>query len=178
MPCGTSRTPTRRRRLTPAAWPRVRDELRATAYFVLGRVAATRGAYADARRSLLMALSLNHEEIDALYTLGVVQMALGDDNGAAPSFAHVMQTQGPLARAARESLTVLYARGPNASASFDTYVSSLRWTPPNAPVRAPSPVGRHAMPARRRAANAMPDLPAVAIDRHVEDVPRHIAPPT
>ncbi len=125
--------------LTPAAWPRVRDELRATAYFVLGRVAATRGAYADARRSLLMALSLNHDEIDALYTLGVVQMALGDDNGAAPSFAHVMRTHGPLARAARESLTVLYARGPNASASFDAYVSSLQWTPPNAPVRAPSP---------------------------------------
>ena len=51
---------------------------------MLGRVAATRGAYADARRSLLMALSLNHDEIDALYTLGVVQMALGDDDGAAP----------------------------------------------------------------------------------------------
>ena len=62
--------------LTSAEWPRVRDQLRATAYFVLGRVAATRGAHADARRSLLMALSLNHQEIDALYTLGVVQMAL------------------------------------------------------------------------------------------------------
>ena len=67
----------------PAEWPRVRDQLRATAYFVLGRVAATRGAYAEARRSLLMSLSLNHDEVDALYVLGVVQMALGDDAAAA-----------------------------------------------------------------------------------------------
>ncbi len=125
--------------LTSAEWPRVREELRATAYFVLGRVAATRGALADARRSLLMALSLNHEEIDALYTLGVVQMALGDERNAAISFAHVMRTKGPLAGAARESLTALYARLAPASMGFDAYASSLQWTPPQAPVRAPSP---------------------------------------
>ncbi|RPI54545.1 MAG: hypothetical protein EHM55_10550 [Acidobacteria bacterium] len=125
--------------LTPALWPRVRDELRATAYFVLGRVAATRGAYADARRALLMALSLNHEEIDALYTLGVVQMALNDDQGAAASFAHVMRTQGPLAGAARQSLTTLFTRQSPASIDFDTYVASHRWTPPKPPARAPSP---------------------------------------
>ena len=83
---------------TATEWPRVRDELRSTAYFVLGRVAATRGAYVDARRSLLMALSLNHDEIDALYTLGVVQMALHEDDAAAASFAHVMRTRGPAGR--------------------------------------------------------------------------------
>ena len=69
--------------LAPADWPRVRDHLRATAYFVLGRLAARRGEHAEARQSLLMALALNPAEIDALYTLAVVQMALGDDRAAA-----------------------------------------------------------------------------------------------
>lgn len=120
-------------------WPRVRDEMRATAYFVIGRVAATRGAYADARRALLMALSLNQNEIDALYTLGVVQMAVDDDLSAAASFAHVMRTQGPLAGPARKSLLALFARQSDTSIGFDAYVASLRWTPPQAPARAPSP---------------------------------------
>ena len=94
--------------LAPADWPRLRDHLRATAYLVLGRIAATRGEHAEARRSLLMALSLNPEEIDALYTLAVVQLALGDDRAAAASFAHVMRAPGPLAGAARTSLTALH----------------------------------------------------------------------
>jgi predicted CXXCH cytochrome family protein len=124
--------------ITVSQWPRVRDELRARAYFVLGRVAAERGAHADARRSLLMALSLNNDEIDALYALGVVQMALQDDAAAAASFAHVMRTGGTLGAVARESLTALYARQ-STWKSFDDYLSSLQWTPPKAPARAPSP---------------------------------------
>jgi predicted CXXCH cytochrome family protein len=125
--------------LAPAEWSRVRDELRATAYFVLGRVAAVRGAYADARRSLLMALSLNQEEIDALYTLGVVQMALDDNTSAAASFAHVMRTKSPLAGPARESLLVLYARQSPSLATFDAFAALQRWTPPKPVTRAPSP---------------------------------------
>ena len=90
-----------------------------------------------------MALSLNPDEIDALYTLGVVQMALGDEAGAAASFAHVMRTRGHkgtagAARAARESLMTLYGAAIS-GISFDDYVSSLRWTPPKPPDRAPSP---------------------------------------
>ena len=125
--------------LTADAWPRVRDELRSTAYFVLGRVAAMRGAYADARRSLLMSLSLNYDEIDALYALGVVQTALGDDTGAAASFAHVMRTSPALAGPARESLQSLFAKQPPGSKSFEDYAASLTWTPPTPAVRASSP---------------------------------------
>ena len=125
--------------VTADAWPRVRDQLRSTAYFVLGRVAAMRGAYTDARRSLLMSLSLNHDEIDALYTLGVVQAALGDDAGAATSFAHVMRTSRALAGPARESLQSLYAKQRPASKSFEDYAASLTWTPPTPAVRASSP---------------------------------------
>ena len=106
--------------LSAADWPRVRDELRATAYFVLGRVAATRGAHADARRSLLMALSLNHEDIEALYTLGVVQMALQDDANAAASFAHVLNHEG--AKADQEDTTArrdTTTRSENANANHE-----------------------------------------------------------
>lgn len=126
--------------LTADAWRRIRDELRSTAYFVIGRVAALRGAYADARRSLLMSLSLNHEETEALYALGVVQTALGDDTGAAASFAHVMRTARTLAVPAREALQALYAKQPSGTAkSFDDYAASLTWTPPTPAVRASSP---------------------------------------
>ena len=115
--------------LAPSEWPRIRDTLRATAYFVLGRIAATRGEHTEARRSLLMALSLNPAEIDALYTLAVVQMALGDGRAAAVSFAHVMRAPGPLADAARKFLTTLHAQQAPAIA-FEAYADSLRWTPP------------------------------------------------
>ena len=124
--------------LAPADWPRVRAHLRATAYFVLGRLAAARGEHAEARQSLLMALALNPAEIDALYTLAVVQMALGDERAAAVSFAHVMRTPGPLASVARQSLTALHGQQAPA-VGFDAYAASLRWVPPKPPERAPGP---------------------------------------
>jgi predicted CXXCH cytochrome family protein len=124
--------------LARADWPRVRDHLRATAYFVLGRVAATRGEHADAKQSLLMALALNPAEIDALYTLAVVQLALGDARAAAVSFAHVMRTPGPLANPARQFLGTLHRRQAPA-VGFDAYAASLRWAPPKPLERAPSP---------------------------------------
>ena len=122
--------------VTPADWPRVRDHIQATAYLVLGRVAATRGAHEDARRSLLMALSLNPAEIDALYTLAVVQMGLGDERAAAVSFAHVMRAPGPLAGAARKYLTALHAKLAPAL-GFEAYTATLRWEPPKPLQRAP-----------------------------------------
>ena len=122
----------------PAGWPRIRDHLRATAYFVLGRVAAERADYPDARRSLLMSLTLNADDAEALYVLGVVEMATGRLDAAAPAFAHVMRSKSALAAAARESLLAIFAAGPSA-ASFDAYAASLTWTPPQAPARAPSP---------------------------------------
>jgi predicted CXXCH cytochrome family protein len=133
--------------LTREQWTRMRDELRATAYFVIGRVEASKGAYVDARRSLLMAMSLNHDEIEGLYTLGIVQMALGDDANAAAAFGHVVNREdtktrrdhGQLVRASRDALTTLYARQPLPKPDFEDYVASLRWTPPAAPARAPSP---------------------------------------
>src|SRR5688572_7891891 len=47
-------------------WSQMRDELRATALFVLGRVAAVRERYKDAEQSLLASLTLNPNDIEAL----------------------------------------------------------------------------------------------------------------
>jgi len=127
------------------AWPRVRDGLRATALFVQGRVAAVRGQYKDAEQSLLASLTLNPDDMEALYTLGVVRMAVGADEGAARAFAHVARAGGPLESAAANSLRVLYARRPgDAGTSFDAWRTGLTWNPPEAPV----PVTRALEPGR------------------------------
>jgi tetratricopeptide (TPR) repeat protein len=117
------------------AWPRVRDGLRATALFVQGRVAAVRGQYKDAEQSLLASLTLNPDDMEALYTIGVVRMASGADEGAARAFAHVARSGGPLESAAGDSLRVLYARrAGGAGTSFDEWRTALTWSPPEAPV--------------------------------------------
>jgi len=117
------------------AWPQVRDGLRAAALFVQGRVAAVRGQYKDAEQSLLSSLTLNPNDLEALYTIGVVRMAVGADEGAARAFAHVARAGGPLESAATASLRVLYARrGGDAGTSFDDWRDGLKWSPPEAPV--------------------------------------------
>ena len=103
--------------LSRQQWPQIRDRLRATALFVQGRVAAHREQYKEAEQSLLASLTLNPDDMEALYTIGVVRMAVRADEGAARAFARVAKTDGPLAAAARESLRVLYARNAAAAAS-------------------------------------------------------------
>ena len=112
-------------------WPRMRDELRATALFVRGRVAAVHEQYKEAEQSLLASLTLNANDLEALYTIGVVRMAVRADEGAARAFARVAQTDGPLAAASRESLRALHARSATAAGvSFDAWQRDLTWNPP------------------------------------------------
>ena len=115
-------------------WAPARDELRATALFVLGRVAAVRQQYRDAEQSLLASLTLNPDDIEALYTIGVVRMAVNADDGAARAFSRVAQTEGALGTAAREALRVLHARSATARAlNFDVWRAGLKWNPPEPP---------------------------------------------
>lgn len=128
-------------------WSHVRDELRATALFVLGRVAAIREQYKEAEQSLLASLTLNPDDIEALYTIGVVRMAVGADDGAARAFSRVAGTDGGLAAAARESLRSLHARSATARGlGFDVWLAGLKWNPPEpaAPVHPSGEPGRYA----------------------------------
>ena len=120
-------------------WPRTRDALRETAYFVLGRVAASQEKYEEAERWLLGALRLNADDAEALYTLGVVRMAVKRDREAAPCFAKVMKINGPLSEAARLLLRRIFDKGPRReSQSFEDYAAALKWTPPEPERPAPA----------------------------------------
>ena len=132
--------------LSPQQWTELRDGMRATALFVQGRVAAVRGQYKEAEQSLLASLTLHPDDIEALYTIGVVRMAVRADDGAARAFSRVAQTDGAMATAAREALRTLHARSPAASVSFDAWQAGLTWNPPEppAPVSQPREPGRYA----------------------------------
>lgn len=131
--------------LSLQAWPRMRDHLRATALFVQGCVAAVRSQYKEAEQSLLASLTLNPDDMEALYTIGVVRMAVRADEGAARALSRVAQAGGTLEAAARESLRVLHARS-GAGTSFEAWQAALQWNPPEpaAPVGRPREPGRFA----------------------------------
>jgi predicted CXXCH cytochrome family protein len=133
--------------LSRQQWPKVRDGLRATALFVQGRVAATREQYKEAEQSLLASLTLNPDDVEALYTIGVVRMAVRADEGAARAFSQVAKTDGPLAAAARELLRALHARNTTAAQTpFDVWQAALKWSPPEpaAPLDRSGEAGRYA----------------------------------
>jgi predicted CXXCH cytochrome family protein len=132
--------------LSRQQWPQMRDGLRATALFVLGRVAAVREQYKEAEQSLLASLTLNPDDREALYTIGVVRMAVHADEGAARAFSRVAQSDDPLAAAALRFLRVLHARGATAGTSFDAWKAGLTWSPPEPamPVDRPREAGRYA----------------------------------
>lgn len=116
----------------PAEWPRMRDQLLATARLALGRVAAARAGYSDAEALLLAALQTHPEDMESVYMLGLVRAALKDDRGAGAALAHVFRSNGPWSRFARLALLELYGRRTNAPhLSFDEYVASFVWTRPS-----------------------------------------------
>jgi len=133
--------------ISPQQWPHDRARMRATALFVIGRVAAVRHQYREAEQSLTASLTLNPEDMEALYTIGVVRMAVRADEGAARAFARVAQADVAMSAAARESLRVLYTRRANAAGvDFDAWAASLKWSPPepSQPVGGLDQPGRYA----------------------------------
>ena len=136
--------------LTPAQWPAVRDDLRASAHFVLGRAAAMRGGYPEAEKSLLDSLRLRPDDSLTLYVLGLARAELKDDAGAASALAGAMRASGPVAGPARQALRAIYDRSPQRSAfGFNDYAASLKWSPPERASSAsaaavPGPPGEYA----------------------------------
>ena len=131
-----------------------------------------REQYKEAEQSLLASLTLNPDDMEALYTIGVVRMAVRADEGAARAFARVAQTDGPLAAAARESLRVLHARSAAAAGTtFDAWQAALKWNPPEpaVPVAASREPGRYAGSQACRECHRA-GVHELAIDGHGEDV--------
>lgn len=99
-------------------WAKIEAELKASSYYVLGRVEATRGLQASgkerttqlaaARRSLQHSVRGNTSDTIALYLLGVVERALGNETAAQSALAKAAHTPGPVQAQALEGLRSAY----------------------------------------------------------------------
>jgi predicted CXXCH cytochrome family protein len=120
--------------ISPDAWPQVRDGLRNTASFALGRTAMEQRHYADAERWLLGALRLKPADYVALYALGVARSSGKDADSAAPCFAEVMKAAGgALAEAGRQRLHQVYAAQTRVQ-TFEEFAASQHWSIPGEPI--------------------------------------------
>ena len=104
--------------IAPAKWPAVQAELRASDYFVLGRVAAAQALHATglekkqklfrAETFLSQARALNGQDAEIAYLLGLTELSLGKHKQAAFYFARAGRMPGPLQAKALETLRRIY----------------------------------------------------------------------
>ena len=136
------------------AWPKLRDELKASARFALGRVYASEGlaASAPSRRALQLksfdelttALQLNRNDAEIYYLRGVVEEALGRSADAASDYAEAARLGHNLQETAAKSLRRIYAAdqrrngatisihpGPGDDSGFNKFLAGL--PPPKIP---------------------------------------------
>src|SRR5579864_1320026 len=105
--------------VAPTNWPELKSKLKATAEFAEGRarleqaLALPKGEKRDAllkdcKALLADARLLNSSDDEIVYLLGLVQLASGDLNSAAASFAAIYRVNGSLADKVRENLQSIY----------------------------------------------------------------------
>ena len=103
----------------PQSWPELKSKLKATAEFAESRalleqaLALPKGEKRDARlkdcKALLVeAQTLNPSDAEITYLFGLVQLASGDLQSAAGSFAKIYRANGILAAKARDNLQNIY----------------------------------------------------------------------
>ena len=121
----------------PGKWPPIERKLRGSIYFVLGRVAASRGLSASGERRsrnlgqaaqlLTKALEFDPGDEETLYLAGLVAVASRDAGRAAEYFAETSRVHGPLEASAMKQLQAIYhAANLSSGASFDRWVGSLK----------------------------------------------------
>ena len=119
---------------TKSEWARIERELQASSYFVLGRVAATRGLRASgaersvllekARDSLHTSLGLNSDDGIAVFLLGIVEEALANKEAALSAFAKVARLPGPVQARAFSKLRDSHQTS-GSTASFHQFRSDI-----------------------------------------------------
>ena len=100
--------------IAQSEWPQIERALKASSYYVLGRVAATEGLASQGTgrivklQAAVVHLSrgreLNGGDGEIAYLLGLVQRALGNNREAAAQFTASAGTRGPLQQKARDQL--------------------------------------------------------------------------
>ena len=134
----------------PGKWPTIQRKLRASIYFVLGRVAASRGLSAageqrsqdldQATQLLTKALQFDSGDEETLYLAGLVAVASSSAGRAAEYFAETSRAHGALEASAMKQLQAIYrAANPSIGASFDGWVGSLKLRVPKSEAGEPSP---------------------------------------
>ena len=105
--------------VAPESWPELKSKLKATAEFAEGRalleqaVALPTGEkrealLKDCKVLLANAQMLNPSDVEVTYLFGLVQLASGDLNSAAGSFAKIYRANGALVSKAHENLLNIY----------------------------------------------------------------------
>jgi tetratricopeptide (TPR) repeat protein len=105
----------------PESWPELKRKLKATAEFAQGRaqleqaLALPQGEKRDAwlkdcKGSLAEAQAMNPSDVETIYLFGLAQLASGELQSAAGSFARIYRANGRLASNARENLHNIYTR--------------------------------------------------------------------
>ena len=115
-------------------WPETKRRLQASADFALGRALlqeAVNGPAGEKRIALLkeseqvlsQARTLNPEDGEIVYVLGLVRLSSGDFSAAANAFAEVYQQKGDLAPKALEHLQTIYKTlAPNSKGDFGSFI--------------------------------------------------------
>ena len=105
--------------VAPESWPELKSKLKATAEFAEGRalleqaVALPTGEkrealLKDCKVLLAEAQMLNPSDVEVTYLFGLVQLASGDLNSAAGSFAKIYRANGALVSKTHENLLNIY----------------------------------------------------------------------
>jgi tetratricopeptide (TPR) repeat protein len=118
--------------IAPESWPELKIKLKATAEFAQGRalleqvLPLPKGEKRDAllkdcKALLAEAQMLNPSDVEVTYLFGLVQLASGDLQPAAGSFARVYRTNDALASKARENLRTIFTML-NSHDTFEEFV--------------------------------------------------------
>lgn len=134
--------------IPPKKWPRLRDQLMASCYFVLGRTQLLQGLNSSQgeERTLLLkqsldslarAEALNPEDAEVYYLKGLSYLSLGRKSSAATNFARAYEANdSAISPRALEELTTLYrSSASNQEISFEAYLKKLRARAESNPVQ-------------------------------------------
>jgi tetratricopeptide (TPR) repeat protein len=120
--------------VAPGSWPALKSKLKATAKFAEGRARLEEAlalpkserrdaVLKDCEALLAEAQGLNPSDSEITYLFGLAQLAAGELQSAAESFARVYRTDKDLAAKAQANLEKIYAiTGPDSHDTFDDFV--------------------------------------------------------
>jgi hypothetical protein len=124
--------------IAPQSWPELKSKLKATARFAEGRalleqaLALPKGEKRDAllkscMESLAEAQTLNPSDSEISYLFGLAQLAAGDLQSAAASFAGIYLAHGSLASKAHDNLYSIYGMlGVDSRDTFENFVQQAQ----------------------------------------------------